>query len=89
MRRATVASALIAPIPMLAACGGSVSSRQGDLFAFSEQSMHRIEIGAPPSHVCNAARNVLMAEDYVLAPGATDDPLAPGVSASYLWTKGA
>lgn len=76
MSRAPAVSALIAAIPMLAACGGNVSSRQGDLFAFSEQSMHRIEIGAAPSRVCKAAKSVLMAEGYVLSAAAPEDPLA-------------
>lgn len=76
MKRAPVVSVLIAAVPMLVACGGSIGNRPEDLFAFSEQSMNRIDIAAAPARVCEAAKNVLMGEGYVVAPAADDEPLA-------------
>lgn len=75
MKTATLISSLVAVTPMLLACGGSTGSRQDDMFAFSEQSMNRMDIAASPARVCQAAKNVLLGEGYVVAPVA-DDPLA-------------
>lgn len=75
MKTAALISVLVAVIPMLAACGGTIGSRQEDMFVFSEQSMNRIDIAASPSRVCQAAKNVLLGEGYVVAPAAADDPL--------------
>jgi hypothetical protein len=65
--------ALAAATTVLMGCAGRVAPQGDELFV--EKSMHRMDIGAAPSRVCDAVTKVLLGEGYVVARATPEDSL--------------